>query len=64
MTSLRLKLKTLLPRPLLQKARAAAWSIGDVRHGLRTGEWGLPPAYLPKHDDEPQPDDEQAAKTR
>ena len=43
---LRQTLKTLLPRPLLQKARAAAWSIGDLRHGLRTREWGLPPAYL------------------
>lgn len=46
MATLRQRLKTLLPRPLLQKARAAAWGIGDLRHGLRTGEWGLPPAYL------------------
>ncbi len=46
MTSFRQTLKALLPRPLLQKARAAAWSLGDLRHGLRTGEWGLPPAYL------------------
>jgi len=44
--ALRQTLKTLLPRPLLQRVRAAAWGIGDVRHGLRTGEWGLPPAYL------------------
>lgn len=39
-------LKTLLPRPLLQKARSAVWGIGDLRHGLRTQQWGLPPAYL------------------
>ena len=46
MTSLRQAVRTLLPRPLLQKARAAAWSLGDLRYGLRTGRWGLPPAYL------------------
>ncbi len=44
--TLRQTLKMLLPRPLLQKARAAAWSFGDLRHGLRTREWQLPPAYL------------------
>ena len=44
--SLRQSIKTLLPRPLRQKARAAFWQLGDVRYGLRTGTWGLPPAYL------------------
>ena len=39
-------MKTLLPRPLLQKARAATWRLRDIRYGLRTGEWNLPPAYL------------------
>lgn len=46
LTSFRQSLKTLLPRPLLQKARAGVWRLGDLRHGFRTGEWGLPPAYL------------------
>ena len=46
LSSLRRTVKALLPRPLLQKARAAAWSLGDLRHGLRTGQWSLPPAYL------------------
>ncbi len=46
LTSFRQAVKTLLPRPLLQKARAGVWRLGDLRHGLRTGEWGLPPAYL------------------
>jgi SAM-dependent methyltransferase len=45
-TSFRQALKTLLPRPLLQKMRSGLWSLGDFRHGLQTGEWGLPPAYL------------------
>ena len=44
--SLRPAIKSLLPRRLLQKARAAAWSMGDLRYGLKTGQWSLPPAYL------------------
>ena len=46
LASLRQTVKTLLPRPLRQKARAGVWRLGDLRHGFRTGEWGLPPAYL------------------
>lgn len=46
LTSFRQSVRTLLPRPLLQKARSGVWSLGDLRHGLRTGQWGLPPAYL------------------
>ncbi|MGI4791710.1 MAG: class I SAM-dependent methyltransferase [Janthinobacterium lividum] len=46
MATLRQTVKMLLPRPLLQKARAAVWSLGDIRHGLKTGQWNLPPAYL------------------
>jgi hypothetical protein len=45
-TFFRQALKTLLPRPLLQKMRLAIWSLGDLRHGFRTGQWDLPLAYL------------------
>ena len=46
MSSIRQAVKTLMPRLLLQKVRSGMWSLGDLRYGLRTGQWRLPPAYL------------------
>ena len=44
--SLRTFVRKLLPTPLLQTARALAWSTVDARYRLRTGKSGFPPAYL------------------